>query len=197
MSIESLSALLDGELRPNELERTLAALERDPELRAQFDRLVAARAAMRGTQVRPGTAGLADRVRAALEAEAPAVTQAPVPAPPRVPRLLWVPLAAAASVAGFAVIGLSPESKAVTAPATAEAPPAPPAVTAVPVSLPAAPAAQAGKTAVVDPAAGQEQLQRYLLIHSQARADAGADGSLGYARAVTQDPPTPESAGGK
>lgn len=189
MSIESLSALLDGELRPHELERTLAALERDPALRAQFDRLVAARAALQGTRVAAGTAGMADRVRAALQAEPVRV------APParRVPRLLWIPLAAAAAATGFAVLAVRPQPE--TAPAgtaAAEVLPAAPGV--VPVSMPveAAPVAPA-----VDPKAkagpGSEQLQGYLMIYSQARADAGAGGSLGFARVASQPAPAADA----
>lgn len=158
MNEESLSALLDGECTPSELEAVLRQLDREPALRQRFDRLARAREAVRGTRMRRLPADFADRVMARLDGE-------PVAAAPERP--VWRPLAGlalAAAVATVAVLALRPDRD------------------LAPGAMPAAtPAAAAGLTA--QPDAAQARLRDYLIAYSQSRAQQGiGGGTLGYAR---------------
>lgn len=65
MNVDSLSSMLDAELNRPELDRLLRQLEQNPALREELSRLVLAREALRGTQVRKAP-GFADCVMAAL-----------------------------------------------------------------------------------------------------------------------------------
>ncbi len=67
---EQLSALLDGELPVAEEELLLRRLEREPELRDRLGRYGLVGDLLAGASVQPGALQLADRVRAAIEAEA-------------------------------------------------------------------------------------------------------------------------------
>lgn len=98
-----LSALLDGELPPDRARFLLRRLERDPALRATWERWQLASSCLRRSELRPMPAGFAERVAAALDGE-------PVPHGRRQPRLLrWIGGGAiAASVALAALLAISP-----------------------------------------------------------------------------------------
>jgi negative regulator of sigma E activity len=123
MNDESLSALLDGECSPAEVERLLAAMDRDPALRQRFSRLCLARDACMGTRIRAADPGFAARVAAALDAE-------PEPALPGPVLTRWAPAAAAAVLAVAALLVWHPsiepparaESRAVAVAAAGEVP---------------------------------------------------------------------------
>jgi len=76
---EQLSACLDGELPPGELDLLLKRLERDPELRGALGRYALLGETLRGRQPVAASRGFADKVAAALDAE-PAMTPAVSPA---------------------------------------------------------------------------------------------------------------------
>lgn len=73
---EQLSACLDGELPPGELDLLLKRLERDPELRGSLGRYALLGEALRGRQPVAASRGFADKVEAALDAEPPIVPEA-------------------------------------------------------------------------------------------------------------------------
>ena len=178
MNEENLSALLDGECSPSELEQVLHALEKNPALRARFGRMVLAHELRQGVKVRKADPGFADRVRAALPARPDPVAandeSAKVVALRPQPAFSWRPaagLAAAAAVGAAAVLVLQPE-------------PAPTAIT-IPAPVAAvdpdpAEAALAQRVSQLDDQR-QQQLRNYLMSYSQSRAQQGM-GTLGYAR---------------
>jgi negative regulator of sigma E activity len=188
MSSEMLSAALDGELSPAELDRLLDEVERSPELKLHWSRMCLARDALNGAQVQPDRPDIVAGVMAGLGAEAPSTKVVPLVRRPR--RAIWRPaigLASAASVASIAFfLGY-------------RSPSVPPVVaTSKPVAavVATAPAAARQVAAVSDeqqarpvPAAmdSQEewdsrQLNRYLMDYSSYRAGAGMADTLGYAR---------------
>lgn len=69
MSEELLSALLDGECTPAEVEAALAAIERSPALKARWSRMCLTRDALAGVAIARPAFDLADSVMAALDAE--------------------------------------------------------------------------------------------------------------------------------
>ncbi len=180
---ESLSALLDGECSASELDRLLAELERDPELREHFSRQCLARDSRLGTRIRSAELDFASRVLAALHAQPEASVV--VPFGDRVRRLPWravASLAAAAAVGAVAVLAVQPGPSAV--PATQSAAVSPP--TVMPVS------AQPLETQFAElDAEDARQLRRYLMAYSQSRGQQGVGSTLGYARysAYTDDRP--------
>lgn len=129
-----LSAMFDGELPAGECELVARRLTRDAEQRAQWARYAMIGAAMRREPGMPLDLRVAERVRLAVSAEASFdngdALVAPAPAAPGARRWLRpvAGLAAAAVVAGVAVIGLrgrdaqfSPAPSAVVASAPAPA----------------------------------------------------------------------------
>lgn len=172
---ESLSALLDGECGPSELERLLSEFERDPALREEFSRLCLARETRHGIRVRSTQLDFPSRVLAALDGAAgePAVV---VPMGNRVRRLPWraaASLAAAAAVGAVAVMAIRPAG------------PAPAASSAVALSLPAVTPAQAEGEPVETQYAelddeNASQLRNYLMTYQSRGQGVGA--TLGYAR---------------
>jgi negative regulator of sigma E activity len=118
---EQLSACLDGELPPGELDLLLKRLERDPELRDSLGRYALLGEALRGRQAVAASRGFADKVAAALDAE-PAIAPAATPAAAKVGRrglrpaafAKWLQPAAgmaiAAGVAAVAVLALQPST---------------------------------------------------------------------------------------
>jgi negative regulator of sigma E activity len=190
MSSEMLSAALDGELRPDELDGLLAEIERSPQLKQQWSRMSLARDALGGAQVRADRPCIAAAVMAGVGAEAPSEKVVPLVPKNRVSgRIAWRPVigfATAASVASIAfVLGYrSPSVPPVVATAKA------------PASLVATPAVR--EMAVVEPvravpvaarstAESQQEwdgrsLNTYLMDYSSYRAGAGMADTLGYAR---------------
>jgi negative regulator of sigma E activity len=175
---ESISALLDGEGTPQELDRLLVEMERNPALREEFSRQCLAREARMGIRVRKPDPGFADRVSAALQKE-PSVV---VPFG-RVRRLPWkgaMSLAAAAGVGAVAMLVASPQVS------------DGPALGPVPSMASVAPALAGGFVPVaIDPAETQfaqledesaRQLRNYVMAYSQSRGQQSVRGMLGYAR---------------
>jgi hypothetical protein len=180
MNEESLSALLDGECSPSELDQVLRRLDQDPELRQRLSRLSRGEHLRRGVLGRSVPLDFADRVMAALPAR---------PDRPgwRMPafRPAWRPLAGLAAAAAFgaaAVLVLRPDAT--------------PGADGIPVAAaPAMLAQDAGALEDLDyarlDAARARHLRNYLMAYSQSRAQHGMAGTLGYARyaAYTQDRP--------
>lgn len=177
---EALSALLDGECSPSELEQLLSELDRDPSLREHFSRLCLARESRHGTRVRSTRLDFASRVLAALDGGAaePVVV---LPMGSRVRRLPWraaASLAAAAAVGAVAVMAIRPAGP---APVVALSPSA---------ATPAGSEAEPVETQYAElDDENARQLRNYLMTY-QARG-AGVGATLGYARyaAYTDDRP--------
>ena len=178
---ESLSALLDGECSPSELDQLLAEFDRDPDLRRQFARLCLAREARMGTRVRQPDLQFADRVLAALPGDETPVV---VPFGDRVRRMPWrmaTSLAAAAALGAVTVLAIRPAATPGLDPGAVQS-----------ASVPAMQAAAAepvetGFTELDDENA--RQLRNYLMAYSQSRDQQGIGTTLGYARyaAYTDD----------
>jgi anti-sigma factor RsiW len=181
---EALSALMDGELPPDEAQRVLDAVLDDPALRQRWARYHRAGTALRGERF-PGADVVAVGVREALERE-PVPLQAAADSARRRPAA-WVGLALAASLAVVAVLvvlgpGGEPAGPVVAPVATAPRPG--PAVSDVRDETPAP-----GPERMAWQAAGpgvSKRLNAYLLDHSDYLSD-GVHGLLAYARVVGYD----------
>ena len=214
---ESLSALMDGELPPDEARRVLDAVLEDPALRARWAAWQRVGAALAGQH--PARSGdLAARVQAALESEPrPAVRTPPVAAPvPPAParprrghgarRVLALAASGAAVAVLVAVVATrerTPPAPLAQAPATHDAPPgplaqAPDVQPAPPEPLPRAPASPAAPAAPADAAATQRMawddagpaVSRRLnayLLNHNDYLSGGVRGLLAYARVVGYD----------
>lgn len=102
MSEELLSALLDGECTPAEIEAALAAIERSPALKARWTRMCMTRDAMAGVRIAKPAADLTASIMAALDDQPEVATSSNVvPLRPRV--AAPVPTQAPASTAAAAV----------------------------------------------------------------------------------------------
>jgi sigma-E factor negative regulatory protein RseA len=104
---EQLSACLDGELPPAELDLLLKRLERDPELRQALGRYTALGEALRQTKPAIASRSFADKVMAAVEQE-PAVARRRVRIPPVLLRSLRpvAGIGVAATVAAVAIFSV-------------------------------------------------------------------------------------------
>lgn len=173
MTDETLSALLDGECSPAELDRLLEAMERDPALKARYSRMCLARDSLKGGRARSAHLDFSSRVLAALDPE-PAARVVPLRrvgalAPDPVRGRLWRPLAglaAAAALAAVAVLAIRPQP------------------TEAPVAVGADGQAADGVDrhwAELD-ADNARRLNRYLAAHSKSRVQQGVGGTLSYAR---------------
>lgn len=195
MSSEMLSAALDGESSPEELDRLLAEIEQSPELKTQWSRMCLARDALNGAQVQPDRPDITDRVMAGIGDEAPSGKV--VPLVRRRPGGFWRPaigLASAASVASIAFyLGYrSPSVPPVVA--TSKAPASLVATTPAARQVAAVAEVPQARVVAVDsrgtearPAESQEEwdarsLNPYLMDYSSYRAGAGMADTLGYAR---------------
>ena len=197
MTAESLSALLDGECTPAELDRLLDQMEVDPSLKARYSRMTLAREARLNTRVRSAEIDFSAAVMAALDTEpvaapgasagdnnsfsmtpAAAGTSNVLPFRPRMPTS-WQPyagLALAASLGAVAVLAIRPQSTVLPE--------------AMPVSTQLAPVETLPAEAyeVTErrwPRSDEdnaEQLNNYLIAYSQSRAQQGMGSTLGYAR---------------
>jgi negative regulator of sigma E activity len=180
MTDEALSALLDGECPPAELDRLLDSMERDPALKARYSRMCLVRDSLRGGRAKAVEAAFASRVLAALDKEA-ASTVVPfrprrVAAPDQVRGRFWRPLAGLAAAAALAAVAVF------FWPAFSLAP-APQQVAAEKTDL---------HWTELD-AENARQLNRYLATYRQSRAEQGVGGTLSHARyaAYTADPAEP------
>lgn len=177
---ESISALLDGECSPSELERLLDQMERDPALLEQFSRQCLARDSRMGTKVGSARLDFPAKVIAALHDDPPGA--AVIPFAGRLRRVPWkaaTSLAAAATIGAMAVLALKPE-----APVGGPDGRLPVATTSAMVS--SAVAMPVAASPAVAGIAGDEltrqQLQNYLRAYSQAREQQHVRSMLGYAR---------------
>jgi sigma-E factor negative regulatory protein RseA len=122
---EQLSACLDGELPPAELDLLLKRLERDPQLRQALGRYTALGEALRQTRPAIASRSFADKVMAAVDQE-PAVARRRVRIPPVLLRSLRpvAGIGVAATVAAVAIFsvqraGVAPGPVAANQPAVA------------------------------------------------------------------------------
>lgn len=104
---EQLSAFLDGELAPEEVDLVLARLDREPALRARFGRYGLIGECLRSGSARPEALLIAEGVRSALEKETAGVAPVLRPVSGRLPRRwLAAGLAAAAAVLAIVVVNV-------------------------------------------------------------------------------------------
>jgi hypothetical protein len=175
--LESLSALMDGQLEGTGRDRLVARLREDAELQASWHRFHLIGDCLRGEANCPGMIDVSERVRRRLETE-PTVL-APHPVPRR--RHAWLRPAASLAVAaslGAAVVWVMPRNESGLAgggPQVARSGGVPPAIFVEEV-LPAAPRGPSGPGAEAD-------LQRYLTVHSEYAAS-GMKGPLPLAMLV-------------
>ncbi len=193
MQGSELSALLDGELEPHELDRTLHAVKHDRALRATWQAyaLIGDRLRQESATGRDLTAGVMARIDAEPVVLAPGNLQAA-----RAARGHHPMLALAASVAGVAVVGwlalagspaqFSPLPQAEhLAAATSNAPTAFGAVPPAPTFSVATAAPTEGSTpAAVASTATRNDLSEYLLAHHTQSATFRLGNNAGHARTV-------------
>lgn len=187
MAKDSLSALLDGECSPRELDRILDEMERSPELKLAWSRLCLSRDAGEGVRVRKGQPCICAGVMSNLDARPESVAAKVVPLFKQRIRGYWKPLAgfaAAASVAGVALtLNLGNRDSSVTAGAGMNLP-----QVSAPVSVPAVQRRPRYLQTVsasaddVQRAAIEDELRSYLIEHSNTLADRGMGATLSYAR---------------
>jgi negative regulator of sigma E activity len=183
MAKDTISALLDGECAPAEIDRILEEMARSPALAAEWSRQCMARDAVEGVRMRKEQPCICAGVMAGLEAQdRPLVSRVVELKPRRRVAAMWKPLAglaAAASVAAIAVtmnFGGGQDS----ASTLAEAQMAPPVVIQ---TLPASSLVGQRRPANLRTvSAGEEELRNYLIEHSNSMADRGMGATLSYAR---------------
>lgn len=189
MAKDSLSALLDGECSPAELNRILEDMERSPDLKQAWSRLCLARDAGEGVRVRQGQSCICSAVMANLDPPSVSVVDRVVPRRMRGRvRRAWKPamgLALAASVAAVAVVLNVRDTGPAVLPGVAGP------QFASEASLPMAQrrprylqTVAAGPTAAdgVRRAAIDDELRSYLIEHSNTLAGRGMGATLPYAR---------------
>lgn len=216
MSEELLSALLDGECTPAEVEAALAAIERSPALKARWTRMCMTRDAMAGVRIVKPAVDLTASIMAALDDQpevatssnvvplrprvaAPVPTQAPAAAVAVSARSLrWqriAGLAVAASITAVVAIGGRNllDQPVVDGGAVAEQQAALGAsIVKVGANGEIVGQAPVDVASEDSPAWDQldadsaRQLNEYLIRHSSGGADAGMGVSLGYSRLVAQ-----------
>jgi negative regulator of sigma E activity len=180
MAKDSLSALIDGECTPAELERILDEMEQSPAIKSAWSRLWLARDAGEGVRVRKDQPCICAGVMAQLGAQdaQPAGRKVvPLTSARRRSglRTYWKPLAglaAAASVAAV-MVTLAPQREAGPASIPGFAP-----QIGTPVGVPAA-QPRPGMQHLVS---AEDELRRYLIEHSNTLADRGMGATLSYAR---------------
>lgn len=183
---ETLSALLDGECSPAEMQRLLDELEHSPELKQQWSRLCLAREVRAGTRVRKAQPSICAGVMAALDAEPAHANVVPLVTRRRFDFKSLPGLAAAAAIGAMAVLVALPTVRDVRNDATASVPSPeflPQIIT--PVALPVERRSRRGlQTAALDPEEAQqrEELNNLLAEHNGSVAGQGMGGTLRYAR---------------
>lgn len=189
MAHESISALLDGECTPDEMDVLLDAMERDPELKQAWSRQCLAREAREGTAYSRNQACICAGVMAALDEQPSANPRVVELASRRRPLAAfgWKPLAGlatAASVAALAVLLAIPSREAALdgAPAFESSNELSPATT-LPTALPRRTSRNLQSVALrPEEQAQREELAQLLMEHSGSMADQGMNGTLRYAR---------------
>jgi sigma-E factor negative regulatory protein RseA len=169
---EWLSALADGELQGDELQRGLDALRKDPELQASWGAYHLVRDSVSSNLNDEVAPLLHRRISAALEDE-------PTILAPQARRRPWVKqaagLAIAASVAGVAVIGVQQMNVADSGPAVQPLAQQQEYIRMMPTLV------AEGEN---KPAQNNEALDRYLVNHNEYSANSGIQGVLPYVRIV-------------
>lgn len=148
---EQISALLDGELPADEVSLLVRRLERDPALRRTFGRYVLAGEALRSQGGPLAGRSFADRVNAAIDAEAPAVAAAPEGRSRWNRPVMAGAVAASAALAAVLLVGRGGEEAATLAEITIER------------ARMAVPTLQVGSAS----AGHSQRLAGYLVAHSQ------------------------------
>lgn len=159
---EVISALVDGEANDIERQQALQALAGDPALQGRWERYHLAGAALRRELGMVAGSGLADRIRAQLDAETPARAGSTA----RLFRL-GAGVAIAAGVAALAVLSLPP----VLLPGAS-------------VTVSSAPAKTAVAEAKPLPPDRQQALNAYLVQHGEFTPASGMNGISSYVRLV-------------
>lgn len=188
MAMDSISALLDGECSPAELDRILDEMERSPELKASWSRLCLGRDAQEGVGVRRHQPCICAGVMSRLDTQERPESGTVVPlvaAPRRWGR--WKPaagLAAAASVAAVAVVmaTLQPPADPMAAPGFAGPQIAAPVVAPAKGGRPGGLQLVSASQESLQGQALDDELRRYMIEHSSALADRGMGATLSYAR---------------
>jgi negative regulator of sigma E activity len=180
MAKDSLSALIDGECTPAELERILDEMDQSPAMKSAWSRLCLARDAGEGVRVRKDQPCICAGVMAQLGAQeaAPAGGKVvPLAAARRAGgvRAYWKPLAGLAAAASVAAVMVTLAPQSATGPAAA--PGFAPQI-GTPVSVPAVPVRPGSQQLV----SAEDELRRYLIEHSNTLADRGMGATLSYAR---------------
>ena len=191
MSSEMLSAALDGECTPEELDRLLAEIERSPDLKRQWSRMCLARDALGGARVRADQPSICEGVMTALGEDPPSRNVVPLVARRRA--FAWRPMVSMATAAGVAAVAfyLGYRSPSVE-PTTTTASTSFPTTVSTPRNAPelvaeaSAPLAGSAAPRLVNAESLEEwdsgQLNNYLIDYSSYRAGAGMADTLGYAR---------------
>jgi negative regulator of sigma E activity len=183
MSNESLSALLDGECSPAELDRLLDQMGTDPALMQGWTRLCAAREARDGARAPVLRQDLAAGIMVALEAAPRTSTVISLPvrrkSHARGSWSGWAGWAAAASIAAVALLVNLPGNRAEITPQ------APGLVQDGPVRGINNPTARDLRTVSLSPPAeldDEDPLANYLMEHNNTLANQGMAGTLRYTR---------------
>jgi sigma-E factor negative regulatory protein RseA len=188
---EQISAFVDNELSPREIERTLARIGTQPDLRQVWDRYHLIGDTIRGEGVRTSSGGIADSIRERLESE-PAILSPPAASGPlgRRPGLgLWIrPVAGAALAASVAALAVVVLPEFTTSTPEAE-----------PRQVAGAPASRGGayleRTGTrwknLEQPGLESKLNRYLVDHSEYASARGMTGVLPYTSFVSYDTTTP------
>lgn len=205
MNQEMLSAVLDGECTPGELDRFLDDCERSPELARRWGRLWLTREARNGVRITREQGCICAGVMSALDAPPSVEPGKPkvIPLPPAAPQRAvshrpavrrWAPLAglaAAASVVGFALVAVlnlqaPPETLSPTlAPDVAQLQPASDSTGRAAPRAISVSGGEPREARLLWANASEEDLQQlddYLIDHSNLRSASSFAGRLGYAR---------------
>lgn len=185
MSQESLSALLDGECSPAELERLLSDLDGNPELKNAFSRICLSKDARDGVRVSRSQPCIVAGVMAGLD-QAPGSDKVVSLESRRKPvRVEWKPLvglAAAASFGALAVLVAMPQAPDAGLEAAPQGVVQTAGITPVAATALRKPRNLRAVALTADEQQQDEELRSYLMEHSNTLADRGMGGTLSYAR---------------
>lgn len=180
---ELLSALVDGELQGQELDRALQLLETNEQAREQYQRYQCSSDVLHGNTPRNNRVDLIGQISRALDDEPTYQVELATKQKAQViafPKQFWkqaAGLAMAASVGALAVVGVisQPQNQLV-----------PPMVATVDVDVPqqTVTIASKGNRWTVEEAEVADRLNTYLVDHNEY---AGASGVFSYARVVSYD----------
>ena len=185
MSQESLSALLDGECTPAEMDALLDEIGRSLELKQAWSRQCLAREAREGTVVGKDQACICAGVMAALD-DLPEETGSNVVelASRRRPAtaFAWKPLAGLAAAASVAAVAVMLSLPAQNPDAAIEAGNGLAPAATMPVSYPVRRARDLVVAVAPEELERQQELEKLFMEHSGSMAEQGMGGTLRYAR---------------